>query len=180
MKNSFYFLMLVTSSVILLNCSPNKKEDQTTDNQSAAVANLSEPSAVDYNGPGGIPPFPITMIDGTSINSPNINGNLVLIFFNPECDHCQRTAQNINGSKHLFKDKQLYFISIDALDAVKKFRTNYGLLESNFHFGVSDVELIVRAMGPISSVPYFYFFKNGKLDGRLEGEKTAAEIVAKM
>ena len=174
-------LILCLISLIESGCSGKQDttENVATENQESALA-YSVPTPSGYDGPAGVPSFIMTDINNSQINTADLKGDLTIIFFNPDCDHCQREAQSISGSKNLFKGKQLYFISVDELDAIRKFRIDYGLTDNNFHFAKSDVELIVRAMGPISSVPSMCFYKNGKNTGQLEGEKTAAELAAKM
>ena len=174
-----YFLQITIIITSIISASCNEKSNKN--NQPETIAATPSESVVNnYNGPAGVPSFPMLDINNNQLNSADLKGNLTLIFFNPDCDHCQREAQSINGSKELFKSKQIYFVSVDELDAIRKFRTDYGLTENNFHFAKSDVELVVRAMGPISSVPSMYFFKNGKMTGQMEGEKTAAELAAQM
>jgi len=135
-----------------------KKENKTPEVAQSTIAKDSiQP---DYTGLAGIPSFPITLVNGGSINTAELTGNITLIFFSPDCDHCQTEAKNINAAKNLFQNKVIYFISIDEIDAITKFRDTYGLNEPNFHFGKSDVELIVRAVGPISSVPAMYFYNH--------------------
>ena len=174
---SFFLLLLLS-----VGCSKSENTTSVQETESAMASAVIESSAPDanYNGPAGVPGFPYLDLLGKTMNTANLTGNVTVVFFNPDCDHCQKEAQNINGAKNLFRDKQMYFFSADELEAIKAFRLKYGLVEDNFHFGKGDVEMIVRAMGPINSVPSFYFYKNGQLTGQLEGEKSAAEIAAKM
>ena len=175
----FSFLLLLVLSV---GCSKSENSTavQQTEPTMASAVTESVTTDADYNGPAGVPGFPYLDLSGKTMNTANLTGNVTVVFFNPDCDHCQKEAQNINGAKNLFRDKQMYFFSADVPDAIKAFRLKYGLVEDNFHFGQGDVEMIVRAMGPINSVPSFYFYKQGILTGQLEGEKSAAEIAAKM
>lgn len=172
-----YFLQFVLIALTIWSCT---EKSAKVEQPESPVAPSPVADVGSYNGPAGVPSFPMLDINNNQLNSADLTGNLTLIFFNPDCDHCQREAQSINKAKELFKAKQMYFVSVDELDAILKFRTDYGLTEDNFHFSKSDVELVVRAMGPISSVPSMYFFKNGKMTGQMEGEKTAAELAAQM
>lgn len=182
MLRKISIIILYGSVSLQISCSSNQatNENSAVAGNSESLAAAPPPATSDYNGPAGVPSFIMTDIDNKVINSADLTGNLTIILFNPDCDHCQREAQAINGSKNLFKEKQIYFISVDELDAIRKFRNDFGLTENNFHFAQSDVELIVRALGPVSSVPSMFFYKNGKMTGQMEGEKTAAELAAKM
>lgn len=171
-------LTTATLLIILIITSSCKKENNTT--EVAQTPSTSDSTQTNYSGSAGIPSFPISLVNGGSLNTSDLKGNVTLIFFSPDCDHCQTEAKTINASKNLFRNKVIYFISIDEIEAITKFRDNYGLNEPNFHFAKSDVELIVRAIGPISSVPAMYFYKEGKLAGQLEGEQTAEKLADQM
>lgn len=164
--------------VMLYACTGDSaKKTETAAETPAEIPAQTEP---EYTGPAGIPSFMMTDLNGKPINSSELTGNITLILFNPDCDHCQREAQSINASKNLFLNKQIWFVSVDEPEFIAKFRTDYGLTDSNFHFARTDVELIVRALGPVSSVPAMFFYKNGKLTAQMEGEKSAKDIASKM
>lgn len=182
MVRKFSILNICISVIVQYGCAGKKGTDEfvVADRSQEVLASASVEIPSEYKGPAGVPSFLMVDLNNNQINSADLTGDLTIILFNPDCDHCQREAKAINGSKNLFKGKQIYFISVDELDAIRKFRVDYGLTEENFHFAKSDVELIVRALGPVSSVPSMFFYKNGKNTGQMEGEKTAAELAAKM
>ena len=164
MKHRNTQINLIFSVLILsvFSCSP---KTESTDTETADAANT-----VMRQDATPIPHFNLENLDGTQFSSKDLKGDLALIFFNPDCDHCQREAVAIHSNKNKFKGKQLYFISIDSINAISKFRSEYDLTDDNFHFSRGNVEDIVNALGPIPSVPCFYIYKNGQLIERLEGE----------
>lgn len=119
-------------------------------------------------------------VNGKTVNSADLNGNVTIFLFSPDCDHCQREAKVINASKNLFRNKQIWFVSVDEPEVIAKFRTDYGLTDDNFHFAKSEVELVVRALGPVSSVPAIFIYKDGTLSERMEGEHPAEVLASKM
>jgi len=176
LKTLLFSSLLIAS--LLISCSGNsakKTESDPVEEVEAAVA-----SASGYTGPAGIPSFMMIDMDGKPVNSADLNGNVTIFLFSPDCDHCQREAKVINAAKNLFRDKQIWFVSVDEPQIIAKFRTEYGLTDSNFHFAKSEVELVVRALGPVSSVPALFIYKNGKLSERMEGEHSAEELASKM
>jgi cytochrome oxidase Cu insertion factor (SCO1/SenC/PrrC family) len=52
----------------------------------------------------------------------------IIIFFNPECDHCQTEAKHISDSIQLLQKVQIVFASSAPLADIKKFADEYGLL----------------------------------------------------
>lgn len=164
MKHLKIQIQLIFSALVILAFSCTTKTENTNAGTTNTESTMMRPDATP------IPHFNLENLDGTQFSSGDLKGDLALIFFNPDCDHCQREAVAIHSNKNKFKDKQLYFISIDSLGAISKFRSEYDLTDENFHFSRGNVEDIVNALGPIPSVPCFYIYKNGQLIERLEGE----------
>jgi thiol-disulfide isomerase/thioredoxin len=163
MKQKIKFITIIFISIFILEISCSKKNDNQSGN------NPTENSVLRPDA-SPIPHFNLEQLDGRQFSSKELKGDLALIFFNPDCDHCQREAVAIHANKNKFRGKQLYFISVDSLGAINKFRSDYHLTDENFHFSRGNVEDIVNALGPIPSVPCFYIYKDGKLIERLEGE----------
>lgn len=99
----------------------------------------------------------------------SLAGNVILIFFNPECEHCQEEAHLIADNKDLFKDYHLYFIASDSVQKITRFSTDYKLTEPNYHFAFGDGLAVYQTMGAINNVPAVYVYRNRKLTGRSEG-----------
>jgi thiol-disulfide isomerase/thioredoxin len=51
----------------------------------------------------------------------------VLIFFSPDCDHCQRETQSIVENIDSLRNVSLFFITIDPFDRMKLFNEVYQL-----------------------------------------------------
>ena len=67
-------------AIFLCNCSPSTDK-----------ANKEEDEA-EYND---LPKMKITLVGGSELNMRAIEGKAVLIFYMPDCDHCQREAVEI-------------------------------------------------------------------------------------
>lgn len=48
------------------------------------------------------------------------------IFFDADCDHCQRAIKTIGEQYKYFKNVPLYLISIDSKDKINNFMNSYG------------------------------------------------------
>ena len=75
-----------------------------------------------------LPKMIITSLDESKINVHVLKENIILILFQPDCDHCQREAKEIRENLEAFKNYSLYFISADQMAAVKKFGEDYDLV----------------------------------------------------
>lgn len=99
----------------------------------------------------------------------SLSGNLVLIFFNPSCEHCQEEAKFIAENKKLFDTYQLYFISSDSLPSITRFKSDYKLNENNYHFAFGDGMSVYQTMGALNNVPAVFVYRDRKLTGKSEG-----------
>ena len=59
-----------------------------------------------------LPNLTLTQTDGSKIALQELDGQVSIIFFNSECDHCQTEAKSIAEKKASFTNQHLYFVSI--------------------------------------------------------------------
>src|SRR5687768_1589568 len=71
--------------------------------------------------PNDLPSMTITKLDGSEIDIRALKGKMILILFQPDCDHCQREAKEIREHIDAFKEYSIYFISADQIPAIEKF-----------------------------------------------------------
>jgi peroxiredoxin len=130
------------------------------------------PSAVNE-----MPAFNMTKTDGSTVAFKAVDGKVMIVFFNPGCDHCQREAQMMAENKDVFKDYQVYFVTPEPMDSVAKFRADYHLdNEANFHFGQGDIPQIISAVGPITTVPTIFVYDKQKFVARSDGETSLDKL----
>jgi len=75
-----------------------------------------------------LPNMLITTLDQSKVNIHELSGKIILILFQPDCDHCQREAKEIRENLDAFEGYSLYFISADPVVAIEKFGREYDLL----------------------------------------------------
>ncbi|MDQ2656998.1 MAG: peroxiredoxin family protein, partial [Bacteroidota bacterium] len=56
------------------------------------------------------PPITLKLSDGQDVAARDLKGNNVFVLFQPDCDHCQHEAVQIEQRLEEFKDYALYFI----------------------------------------------------------------------
>jgi thiol-disulfide isomerase/thioredoxin len=77
-----------------------------------------------------LPSFNLLLTDSTTIfNSSKIPEGkpIILLYFNPDCEHCQKETKDILDHIELFKNIQFYFVTNDQFDRLKLFESYYQL-----------------------------------------------------
>ena len=77
-----------------------------------------------------LPPFKLLMLDSATILNTNDipqGKPSVLIFFSPDCDHCQRETESIVKNIDSLSNVNLFFVTIDPFDRMKLFNEVYKL-----------------------------------------------------
>jgi len=145
----------------LIACSRPKKE-----NVSEAVAQSE------------LPVLQITLLEGKAINIDSLSGKTVLFFFSPDCDHCQREAEDIREHLNAFKDYSLYFIAARGSGEIDAFAKKYQLSDiSNVHFAHAEVPEVVKAMGAIGTPTLYIYSDDKRLVKKFENETDVEEII---
>jgi peroxiredoxin len=162
--------LLFTIAVLALlttSCStPSKKQEEHQDVADQPVRPINE-----------LPRMTATLINRSSVNLHNLKGNTMIILFQPDCDHCQREAQQIRQHLDNFKDYTLYFISADQLPAIEAFGKTYDLLGfENVVFGSTTVDSVISNFGPVPA-PSVYIYSNQKLVQKFNGEVAIERIL---
>lgn len=119
----------------------------------------------------------ITTIDESQVDIHTLKEKIILILFQPDCDHCQREAKEIRENLNAFKNYNLYFISADQMANVKKFGEDYDLLgQPNVHFALTTVDNVIKNFGSIPA-PSVYIYTDQKLVQKFNGEVTIEKIL---
>lgn len=124
------------------------------------------------------PNLTIQLTDGSVINGKSLSGELLFILFQPDCDHCQHEAQEIEENIAAFRDHTLYFISSSPIEEIKKFATEYKLAGiPNVRFGWTTTQSIINNFGPIQTPSVYIYSAQGKLIKHFNGQVAIGEIL---
>lgn len=123
-----------------------------------------------------LPVLTVKKTDGSEVFIRGLAGKVMLIFFNPDCDHCQNEAKAIAENKRSFEDYNLYFISSDSVKNIEKFSVDYNLREPNYHFAFVEGIKVYDAMGPLTSVPAIFVYNDRKKIKEFLGETKIEEL----
>ncbi|OQP54315.1 hypothetical protein A4H97_22795 [Niastella yeongjuensis] len=77
-----------------------------------------------------LPPFHLLLLDSvTDLNTNDIPKGRpsVLVFFSPDCDHCQKQTESMLAHMDSLSAVNFYFITIDPFDRMQVFNSVYKL-----------------------------------------------------
>jgi AhpC/TSA family len=118
-----------------------------------------------------LPNMAITFLDGLKTNAKALEGNTVLVLFQPDCDHCQREAAQIQQNIKGFKDYTLYFLAAATKQEIEKFATDYKLSgQDHVRFGIITGEDVLSNFGSISAPSLYLYSSDHKLVQQFNGE----------
>ncbi|HTF21493.1 MAG TPA: redoxin domain-containing protein [Chryseolinea sp.] len=152
--------------VALVSCSKKQGDEQT----------LSESASSPINEQ---PAIPLTLLDNTQVNVKDLTGKNALIFFQPDCDHCQREAQEFERNLEAFAGTTLYFITSGPLEEIKAFADTYKLSgRPNVHFAFTPALNVLNSYGPISAPSVYVYSGDHQLVKAFNGETPIEKILA--
>ena len=151
----------VLITLLLLACGKKRKHMDT----------ISEPKAMPLTTVNELPDMRIRLADGNTVDIKEIKSKVILVLFQPDCDHCQNEAQQIEAHLDDFQQYDLYFISSASITEVKTFAENYNLSgRPKVWFGTTTLESILNNFGGIPAPSLYIYHEGGKLIQELNGE----------
>jgi peroxiredoxin len=125
-----------------------------------------------------LPPLPVRLSDGNTIQTKDLKGKTILVLFQPDCDHCQNEARQIQENLASFKEYRLYFISSSPIAEIEKFASDYQLAGyDNVAFGWTPTEAVINTLGPIQAPSVYIYSEKGKLVKAINGEVDISVIL---
>jgi peroxiredoxin len=85
-----------------------------------------------------LPDFEFYHLDNSKFSNKDLppRQNLLFVFFDSDCEHCQLAAKNINQQYKSFETVSIYFISLDSSDKIRQFMATYApqlKMQKNVH-----------------------------------------------
>jgi len=127
-----------------------------------------------------LPQFSFPEILGNNFNSSYINSDksCLIIYFHPECDHCQYEAEQICLNIDQFYNFQIVMISPASRESIEDFANNYHLLEiDNISILIDTLDVFHNAFGPNPLPTSFIYNKERKLVKQFKGEVTTEALL---
>lgn len=131
-----------------------------------------------------IPPFDLLLIDSTTIlNTTKIdNGKpFILIYFSPDCDHCQLLTEDLLKNLKLFKNTHLYFVTSDPFERLKVFNNHYKIFRYPDITLAKDYSFFIQKYYKPKGTPYLAIYDKNKnlrviIDGGAETKVILHEL----
>ena len=129
-----------------------------------------------------VPPFKLLQTDSASIlTKDNLKKNkpVLVILFNPECEHCKHETEEIIQHIDELKKVQIIMATMAQYHQMKEFYTRYKLSEfKNIKVG-KDYQNMLPSFYRVSSLPYLAMYdKKGKLLTTFEGSMKIEDLIA--
>jgi Thioredoxin-like len=104
---------------------------------------------------------------------------VVVMYFSPDCDHCQEETRRLTDSMYLFENWQFVFVSYAPFGELKKYYADYGLHRfSNIIYG-RDTQFFFPRFYNVKFTPFVAVYgADWKLIRVFEGGTTAAKLAA--
>jgi peroxiredoxin len=117
-----------------------------------------------------LPNMTFTLADDSQVQAKELEGKVVLIFFQPDCDHCHNETKQIKANLQSFKKYTVYFASSANMAEIQHFGIQYKMLDiPNMFFVYTPGQSIIDNYGPIAA-PSLYIYDDGKLVHSFNGE----------
>jgi len=128
-----------------------------------------------------VPPFKLLKIDSSSYFTKNDlqkNKPVLIMLFNPDCEHCQHETEQIVKNIDQLKDIQIVMATVMPFSMMKSFYEKYGLQKfENINVG-QDTKYTLPTFYQIRFLPYLAMYdKKGNLLTTFEGSMKIEDLV---
>jgi thiol-disulfide isomerase/thioredoxin len=138
-----------------------------------------------YKPPQVIPPYHILNTDSVYVTPANLKKNkpVMIIYFAPDCSHCQHLMYELKPEMKAFKNVQVIMITfVQQLKAIQVFYRDFDLKKyPNFIVGTEYPTYKVQQYYQVRTTPYIALYdKDGKLVKSYEKAPKAEELAAEV
>jgi thioredoxin-related protein len=129
-----------------------------------------------------IPPFDLLKTDSvTHLTKANINTQhkTLIMFFSPECNHCQHQTEDMLAAIDSLKDIQIIMATYQPFEEMIGFNQKYNIEKySNIKLG-RDTKYFLPPYYRMKSLPYLALYNSkGDLITSFEGNQTITKLLA--
>jgi cytochrome oxidase Cu insertion factor (SCO1/SenC/PrrC family) len=126
-----------------------------------------------------IAPFQIVLDNGKAFNATQLKpGAVVLVYFSPDCDHCQNFTKDLLKNFSVVGNKQVVMITPQSMEMLRPFIARFNLAAyPNIKVGTEGTSYLVRKYYNIMHYPFIALYdKNGQQVKTFEGEQPHTDI----
>jgi hypothetical protein len=128
-----------------------------------------------------LPALPFYTMEGTRFDSAaftGYKGRLILLFFMPDCEHCQYMARELYKHAKDFGNSRIVMVTVADSESVVAFNKQYRLNELSNVQVLRDKYLQFPGLFGSSVVPSFFIYSAGKLTRKITGETRIGNLMA--
>lgn len=146
------------------------------------IAGCSQAQTTDPNHIKQLVPYRILDTDSSWVTPAQLKKNkpVMMIYFSPDCGHCQRLMYELKPKMKELNDIQVVMITFAPYRAVKEFYKNFGLSAyHNFTVGTEGYTYFVQRYYAIRTTPYVIIYDHkGKLVKFFDTQPKVEDIIA--
>jgi thioredoxin-related protein len=124
-------------------------------------------STAAFGQEGKIPPFRMMQSNGKVFRAQDlpIGKPIIIIYFSPECDHCEKLMKELFKRSSEFKKASIAMITYLPVENLSKFEKDHSLNKyTNIYAGTEGSSFFVRNYYKIREMPFVALYtKNGDL-----------------
>lgn len=139
-------------------------------------------NAQNFAMPQYIPIYHILTVDSIKLTSSSLPKNkpVMIIYFGPDCSHCQHLMNEMKPVMNKFKGMEVVMITFAQLKAIQVFYRDYDLKKfPNFIVGTEGYSDEVRKYYQLRTTPFIAIYdKTGKLSTYYEKAPKIDELLA--
>ena len=174
MKN--IFLLFTLMSIVLFSFSQSdsaKKSSSSTQQEEVTLPPFKRFPTV--------PPLKLLLLDSTSYFTKNDlkkNRPVLIIVFNPDCEHCKHETEEIIKNIDSLKNIQIVMATIMSFDLMKSFYEEYDLQRFQNIIVGKDVQYTLPSFYQMHFMPYLAMYnKKGNLLATFEGSMKMEDLI---
>lgn len=128
-----------------------------------------------------IPPFKMLMTNGRFFSSSDLPKNkpVILIYFAPECEHCQALMNEFFRNIEAFKTVQIVLVTFKPVQELSPFEKTYETYKyENIKVGTEGTSFFLRKFFRLDTTPFTALYnKDGKLIHSYKKETPVEDLV---
>ncbi len=131
-----------------------------------------------------LPPFKMVLANGEIFKAQDLplGKPIVIIYFSPECDHCQILMKDVTKNKARFKKASVAMVTHVAVSKVLEFAQQYNMKSyKNFYVGTEGTTYFLKNYYHLTQMPFMALYtKNGDLVKTYQNESDVKALIQKL
>jgi thioredoxin-related protein len=131
-----------------------------------------------------LPDFKMKLSNGTIFSSTQVSDKkpVILIYFAPDCEHCEALMKQIISQINTFKNTQLILVTFEPVPVLSPFEKNFQTAKySNMKVGSEVQPLFLQKIYQLQHTPFTALFdKHGKLIVSYKDYTPVNELIKKL